>query len=113
MPNKSSAHANTISSAFRVDKFVVPADALSAFLERAHRIDGMLATQPGCRQNLVLVQAGDAESKVVTIVEWASVQSMLNAKALVQKTYAEEGFDPAAFMQGLGVRVDMGVYAAA
>jgi hypothetical protein len=32
------------------------------------------------------------------------------AKAIVQKKYAKEGFDPASFMQRLGVRVDMGLY---
>jgi heme-degrading monooxygenase HmoA len=107
MPNEPSAG----SSAFRVDKFVVPADALPAFMERVHRIQRMLHGVPGCQQNLVLTQTGGTgEFNVVTVVEWASAQTMDAAKAIVQKKYAEEGFDPASFMQRLGVRADMGVY---
>jgi spore maturation protein SpmB len=107
MSNGSSAS----SSVFRVDKFVAPADALPAFLERVHRIQGMLDTLPGCKQNLVLTQTGGpGEFNVVTLVEWASTPAMDAAKAIVQKKYAKEGFDPASFMQRLGVRVDMGLY---
>jgi hypothetical protein len=71
----------------------------------------MLHGVPGCQQNLVLTQTGGTgEFNVVTVVEWASAQAMDAAKAIVQKKYAEEGFDPASFMQRLEVRADMGVY---
>ena len=97
---------------FRVDKFAVPADALSAFLARVKWVDRVLAEMPGCRQNLVLTQAGEASSEfnVTTIVEWESAEAMSAAKARVQWRYAEEGFDPAAFMRRVGVRADLGVY---
>jgi hypothetical protein len=36
---------------------------------------------------------------------------MAAAQAVVQKNYADEGFDPASFMRALGVRADMGLYA--
>lgn len=99
-------------SVFRVDKFAVPAGALPGFIERVHRIDRMLGAMPGCRQNLVLTQTGGAgEFNVVTLVEWASAQAMAAAQAVVQKNYADEGFDPASFMRALGVRADMGLYA--
>mgnify|MGYP001613216881 CR=1 FL=1 len=89
----------------------MPAGALPAFMERVHRIQRILDGVPGCRQNLVLTQTGGtSEFNVVTLVEWASVQAMDAAKTVVQKKYAEEGFDPASFMQRLGVRADMWVY---
>ena len=47
---------------------------------------------------------------MVTVVEWASAQAIVAAQALVQKKYAEEGFDPKSFMQRLGVRADFGLY---
>lgn len=98
-------------SLFRVDKFAVPAASLSAFLERVHNVDRLLARQPGCRQNLVLTQTeGPGEFNVVTIVEWASAEAMARAKATMQAQYASEGFDPPAFMKGLGVRGDLSVY---
>jgi heme-degrading monooxygenase HmoA len=109
MPNESSASQST--SVFRIDRFVVPVNAVPAFIERLHHIQRTLGTMPGCQQNLVLTQKGvSGESNMVTVVEWANVQSMAAAKAAVEKIYAAEGFDPSAFMQKLGVRSDLGVY---
>jgi len=98
-------------SLFRVDKFAVPAASLSAFLARVHKVDRVLAMQPGCRQSLVLTQTeGPGEFNVVTIVEWSSAEAMAQAKATMQAHYASEGFDPPAFMKSLGVRGDLSVY---
>jgi heme-degrading monooxygenase HmoA len=109
MPDESSASQST--SVFRIDRFVVPVNAVPAFIERLHHIQRTLGTMPGCQQNLVLIQKGvSGESNMVTVVEWANVQSMAAAKAAVEKIYAAEGFDPSAFMQKLGVRSDLGVY---
>jgi len=46
----------------------------------------------------------------MTIVEWESADALNAAKAVVQETYAQEGFDPTAFLQSLGVRMDVGIY---
>ncbi|HET7793399.1 MAG TPA: antibiotic biosynthesis monooxygenase [Rhizobacter sp.] len=101
-------------SVFRLDHFVVPADALQRFMERVHHVDRALAALPGCRQNLVLVQPGEgAEYKVATLVEWADQAAVDAARAHMQRQYAAEGFDPPAFMRQLGVRADMGAYRAA
>lgn len=101
-------------SLFRVDKFAVPAASLSAFLARVHHVDRLLATQPGCVQNLVLTQTeGAGEFNVVTIVEWASAEAMAGARATMQALHEREGFDPPAFMKSLGVRGDLSVYSRA
>ena len=101
-------------SPFRVDKFAVPEASLGAFLARVHKVDRLLANQPGCRQNLVLTQTeGPGEFNVVTIVEWESAEAMARAKAAMQAQYASEGFDPPAFMKQLGVRGDLSVYSRA
>lgn len=98
-------------SLFRVDKFAVPAASLGAFLERVHNVDRLLASQPGCKQNMVLTQTeGPGEFNVVTIVEWASAEAMAAARATMQAHYATEGFDPPVFMRSLGVRGDLSVY---
>jgi heme-degrading monooxygenase HmoA len=100
-------------SLFRVDKFAVPPASLPAFLERVRRVDHLLATQPGCRQNLVLTQTdGPGEFNVVTLVEWADAAAMAQARATVQAHYTSEGFDPPSFMKSLGIRADMSVYSA-
>jgi hypothetical protein len=109
MPNESSA--GNAASVFRVDKFIVPADALPTFMDQVRRTQRALDALAGCQQNLVLTQtAGPGEFNVVTLVEWADAQALAAAKAVMQQKYAEEGFDATAFMQRLGVRADMGLY---
>lgn len=99
------------SAVYRVDRFVVPAHALPAFMARVHSIDQRIHLLAGCKQNLVLSQAGtSAEFNVVTIVEWENMQALTAARELIQQQYAQEGFDPAAFMHQLGVRADIGLY---
>ena len=101
-------------SVYRVDKFAVPPASLPAFLERVRHVDRLLATQPGCKQNLVLAQTeGPGEFNVVTIVEWADAAAMAQARATMQAHYAREGFDPPSFMKSLGIRGDLSVYSGA
>jgi len=105
------ADARIPASLFRIDRFKVPAAATAAFMDRVHRIQLLLDPQPGCRQNLVLTQVGeDGAMRVITVVEWESAAAMSAARAWVQRRYADEGFDPAAFMRQLGVEADLGLY---
>lgn len=98
-------------SIFRVDRFVVPAEALPAFMERLRFTQQTLDTVPGCKQNLVLKQeGGPGEFNIITLVEWSDAEAITAAKATMQAKYAEDGFDPVAFMQQLSVQADMGVY---
>ncbi|MGN6526506.1 MAG: antibiotic biosynthesis monooxygenase [Burkholderiaceae bacterium] len=104
--------ATAAAGPFRVDRFAVPRAALAPFLERVRRSQRLLYEQPGCLQNLVLSRddGTQADVDVVTIVEWADEPAMRAARATVQARYAAEGFDPAAFMRGLGVQADMVSY---
>ncbi|SFS02563.1 hypothetical protein SAMN05216570_1632 [Dyella sp. OK004] len=98
-------------SVFRIDRFVVPAEAMPAFMERVRISQQTLDTVPGCKQNLVLNRIDDTgECNVITVVEWSGAEAIAAAKTTIQAAYAKEGFDPAAFMQKLGVRADMGLY---
>ncbi|AIF46647.1 hypothetical protein [Dyella japonica] len=96
---------------YRIDRFNVPATGWNAFLERLHLTQRALDQLPGCCQNLVLTQPDlGGEFNVMTVVEWIDESHMSAAKAVMQARYAKERFDPAAFMQGLGVRAELGVY---
>ncbi len=98
---------------FRIDKFIVPAAAMPAFIDRLRRTREALSALPGCRQNLVLTQTGGpGRFNVITFVEWADVNAIAGAQETMKRAYAEEGFDPTAFMQGLGVQGDIGNYRA-
>lgn len=112
MPNES----NAVSSApvFRIDKFVVPAETLAAFIAQMQRVQQTLRTLPGCLRAHVLNQTGGAgEFNVVTLVEWANAEAVAAAAASVKKKFADEGFDPVAFTKNAGVRSDLGFYGVA
>ena len=111
MSQVASTTRRSSTSLYRIDRFDVPNAAREAFMERLRHVQQALDPQPGCLQNLVLTQPGEGgETKVVTIVEWASAEAAANAKAVMQQRYAQEGFDAAAFMKKLGVRADFGAY---
>jgi heme-degrading monooxygenase HmoA len=101
-------------SIFRIDRFVVPTEALPAFMERLRFTQQTLDTLSGCKQNLVLKQEDSPdESRIITLVEWSDTEAITAAKATMLAKYTEEGFDPAAFIRELGVQGDMGVYRSA
>jgi quinol monooxygenase YgiN len=98
-------------SIHRIDKFVVPPEAVPAFVAQMQHIQQTLRRQPGCLRQLVLTQSGGSgEFNVLTLVEWESREAIAAAQQIVQKQFAEEGFDPAAFTRSLGVRADLGFY---
>ena len=105
---------NALSAAaplFRIDKFIVPDESLSAFLQQIRRTHDTLGTLPGCLRNLILTQfGGPGEFNVVTLVEWVNKEAIANAVAVVEKQFANDNFDRKAFLQQLGVRADLGVY---
>lgn len=49
----------------------------------------------------------------MTWVEWKDPASVAHATEVMQKKFAEEGFDPKAFTEELRVQGDLGVYVAA
>jgi heme-degrading monooxygenase HmoA len=113
MPGESLVPTSTATSTsvFRIDKFVVPSQSISAFVERIHHVQRMLGEQPGCLQKHVLTQTGDSsEFDVVTVVEWASADAVAAARLVMEKQLAGEGFDIQAFRKKLGVRGDSGMY---
>ena len=80
-------------------------------MERLRFTQQTLDTVPGCKQNLVLKQEGSlGEFNIITLVEWSDAEAIGAAKVTMQAKYTGEGFDPAAFIQRLGVQADMGVY---
>jgi len=96
---------------YRIDRFRVPAHALPAFMDRLRLTQHLLDQLPGIRQNLVLTQPDPAsEFNLMTVVEWSDESHMAAAKAAMQARYAQERFDPAAFMREWGVRGELGTY---
>jgi heme-degrading monooxygenase HmoA len=111
MPNESTTSSSA--TVFRIDKFVVPTEVIPSFVAQMQRVQQTLRTLPGCLRNQVLTQTdGPGEFNVITLVEWASEQAVAAAQVAVKKKFAQEGFDPVAFVQQNGVRADLGFYGA-
>lgn len=107
----SSATGASSTAVFRVDKFVVPAAALDAFMTRLRYVHAILVDLPGSVQRHILSQiGGDGEFNVVTFLEWADREAMTAAVAHMQKRFAEDGFDPKKMVVDLGIRADHGFY---
>jgi heme-degrading monooxygenase HmoA len=109
MSNESTASPSA--TVFRIDKFVVPTEAMPSFVAQMQRVQQTLRTLPGCLRNQVLTQTGGpGEFNVITLVEWASEQAVAAAQVSVKKKFAQEGFDPVEFVRKSGVRADLGFY---
>jgi len=119
MDTKESAMSNHLAalsstSLFRIDKFIVPAAVRPAFIAQMQHIQATLRTLPGCLRTSVLDQTGGSgEFNVLTLVEWADAAAVAAATPVVQKMFADEGFDPAVFTRDAGVRADQGFYTVA
>lgn len=98
-------------SLHRIDKFVVPPDVVPAFVAQMQRIQQTLRSLPGCLRQMVLTQnGGPGEFNVITLVEWDSAEAVAHAQRIVQRQFAEEGFNPAEFVRAHGIRADLGFY---
>lgn len=107
-------HAPSI-PVFRIDKFVVPTDAMPAFLDKMLHIQQAVRVLPGCIRDSVLTQTGGSgRFNVVHLVEWVNADAVTAAQAAMQQMFAEEGFDPTAFfVRELGAQADLGLYVSA
>lgn len=98
-------------SVFRVDKFIVPAEAKERFLDAVFNTHELLDSMHGCIQNRVLEQlAGPGRYNIVTIVEWKDAAAMEGAKTAIAEQRARSGFDPQELMQRLRIEADLANY---
>ncbi|MBD1320278.1 antibiotic biosynthesis monooxygenase [Gordonia hankookensis] len=95
----------------RIDKFAVPAEAMTEFLTRVRHTHRILGGQPGIvRNDVVTLVDGESDYNVVTAVTWESREALQNAGRAVAADVAASGFDRAAFLRRLGVTADFGTY---
>lgn len=101
----------TNSPVYRIDKFIVPMPSKARFLERLRITHDMLDQAEGCEQNLLLEQVdGTGRFNVITFVQWRNAACYAAARQQSLAAQAATGFDPAAFMQELGVIADLADY---
>ncbi|WP_375692000.1 antibiotic biosynthesis monooxygenase family protein [Pseudooceanicola sp. LIPI14-2-Ac024] len=96
---------------YRIDRFVVPAPARDAFLERVRQTHAVLRDCPGfVRDTLVEQPLAEGRSAILTLVEWTGQPAIEAARDRVGAAQRADGFRPAEFMAGLGVQAEFGVY---
>ncbi|PAQ04624.1 antibiotic biosynthesis monooxygenase [Mesorhizobium temperatum] len=99
------------SSVFRVDKFVVPANAREEILVKVRMTHELLRRQQGFVQDFLLEQSsGPGEFNLVTIVEWEGQAAIDRVVPIVKAEHERRGFDPKETIARLGVRVDIANY---
>ncbi|REF38315.1 antibiotic biosynthesis monooxygenase family protein [Thermasporomyces composti] len=96
---------------YRVDRFVVPADARDEFWKNVRRTHEVLRRQPGFVEDALLENRLDEDRyDIVTIARWASADDLANAKAAVERSHQEAQFSPPEFFRRAGIEADLGTY---
>lgn len=94
----------------RIDRFTCPLAHWLTFAERLAFIDGHLRSHPHCRMSRVASSERDGQVYVITIAEWDSRDALVAAKQEMAAVYAENGFDPAAFLSQHGIESEFATF---
>jgi hypothetical protein len=108
--DNNSAESASTSHVMRIDRFTCPVVHLSVFTGRLAIIHRYLETLEGCLYNRIGVSEADGNATIVTVAEWRDRAALVEAKAAVNRFYEKLGFDPAAFMDGHGIKGEFGTY---
>jgi hypothetical protein len=94
-----------------IDKFFVPDEARETFYQRVRENRVFIRTLPGFLGDEAFESREEHGGWVfMTIAKWADSAALGRAKERVQEENKRRGFDPLAFMQSLGVRMERGVF---
>jgi predicted ester cyclase len=94
-----------------IDKFFVPAAAISAFRERVQINRNFIKKLPGLIEDAVYEYTdSDGNLNCVTVALWQNQEAVNKAKEAVQAEYKKEGFDAPAMFKKLGITLDRGIY---
>ena len=94
-----------------IDKFIVPKESLSAFLEAARQSASFLRTLPGFVEGFVYEKIdGDSPFNVVTTAVWENEEAFANARRAAVEEFQRRGFSPQDTMKTLRVEITRAVY---
>lgn len=100
-----------MSAVYRVDKFVVPEQALEEFWSLVRRTHVVLREQPGFLHDVLLEQhSGPGRFNTVTIVKWSSVDDLATARTAVEQAHRDADFRPVEFFERTGIEPDLANY---
>lgn len=94
-----------------IDRFTVPQGAKAEFTERMQINRDFISKLPGfIRDDVYERQDEDGSFLYTTIAVWANAAMLKNAKELVQAEYQQKGFNLAALLVRLGIRMEREQY---
>lgn len=93
-----------------IDRFMVPNQAKAKFLERMRINREFIKTLPGFVEDAAYEEAGETESRFVTVAVWQDAEAIKNAKKAVEAAYQKEGFNVPEFMEKLNIKLERGVF---
>lgn len=100
-----------MTSIYRVDKFVVPEEALEEFWTNVRRTHAVLRDQPGFLNDVLLEKkSGSGRFNVVTIVQWSSTDDLAAARTAVEQAHRAANFRPDKFFDSAGIEADLANY---
>ncbi|AZO06203.1 MULTISPECIES: antibiotic biosynthesis monooxygenase [unclassified Mesorhizobium] len=98
-------------SVFRVDKFVVPAEARDEILSKVFMTHELLRRQEAFVQDFLLEQfSGPGEFNIVTMVEWESQAAIDKVVPIVKAAHERIAFSAQETIARLGVKADIANY---
>lgn len=94
-----------------IDKFIVPAKAKQAFLERVAINRSFIKKIPGFIEDHAYENTDEQGNLIyVTIAVWENEEALKKAKEVVQAEYKRQGFDMPGMLKELNITLDRGVY---
>jgi heme-degrading monooxygenase HmoA len=94
-----------------IDKFIVPLNARTQFVERMNINRSFIKTLPGFIKDTVYEQIGaEGEYNFVTLAVWENEEALKNAKQAVSAYYQKQVFNLADMLNKLNIKIDRAVY---
>jgi len=94
-----------------IDKFEVPASALTEFTERMNYNRNFIKKLDGFVHDAAYKHTNDAGNLViVTIAVWENAGVIEKAKIAVQTEYQRIGFNMVDFITTLGIKIERGIF---
>ncbi len=94
-----------------VDKFVVPEESKTQFLEGARKVQSFLKTLPGFVEGFLYeMREGEGRHNFKTTAVWENEEVFENAKKAVAAEFQKPGVDPRVAAKKLNVQSERAVY---
>ncbi len=95
---------------YRVDTFTVPPSARDEFLTNVHRTHDQLRALPGFDHDLILEKPSNDGVVIMTLAAWENPDALAGAREAMRRRQQEDGFDPKALIDRLGITADLAEY---